>query len=437
MPKQTIAVGGGKGGVGKSLVAANLAVTLAQSGRSVVIVDADLGGANLHTLFGIDRPEVLLEHFVAKKVERLEETILSTGIAGLSIICGGMPILGAANPKFAQKMKLIRHILALEFDIIVIDVGAGIGFNVLDMFNAAEIQIIVFTPQLTSLHNGYGFLKAAIHRRLQRLLPTELRDLMLATSPESGAESLADVLVRLAEQDPEETERAKTVLRAQKLFLAGNMIRNAKERHVIGAVGKMVRDHLQLEAPVIATLKYGDKLARSVNERRPFMSWAGIESNAEAFRSMAQKVLALKSEGNAAVSRPRPNDESKRSVGGSPSDRKDPRFPLPSVRVLLTVGDMVLAGYVQNVAYGGIKVEFDQAASTPASGLLRIGPTPDGDTFDVQVEERHRDPSGMLVGFSFHNVDNDARTCIHSLVALAAATTAVRRTPTDGLESSL
>ncbi len=434
MQKLTIAIGGGKGGVGKSLVAANLAITLAQSGRRVVLVDADLGGANLHTLFGIDRPQFLLEHFIAKKVARLEETMLPTMQKGLNIICGGMPILGTANPKHTQKMKLIRHIVALDADIIVIDVGAGVGFNVLDLFNAAEAQIVVFTPQLTSLHNGYGFLKAAIHRRLQRLLPTELREFLMSSNPESGGESLSDVFVRLAEQDPEEAERARLVLRSQKLYLLGNMVRTPKEGHVIGAVGKMVRDHLQLEAPVLGLVRYGDKLSRSINERRPFMTWAGIESNAEAFRSMGQTLLTLQARSAVKLERPSQELEARRAKEGSPGDRKHPRFPLPSVRALLTVGDAVVAGYVRNVAYGGAQIDFDQVAATPANGTLNIGPTPDGDTITVDVVERHRDSSGMRVGFSFGPLDSDMRNAIANLVGLAAATTAVRRTPTDDLQ---
>src|SRR5882724_10833048 len=71
--RRIIAVGGGKGGIGKSLVSANLGIALAQRGSSVVLVDADLGGANLHSCLGVAQPQVSLSDFVNRNVARLED----------------------------------------------------------------------------------------------------------------------------------------------------------------------------------------------------------------------------------------------------------------------------------------------------------------------------------------------------------------------------
>src|SRR4051794_27501646 len=76
--RHIIAVGGGKGGVGKSLLAANIAIYLAQLGKRVVLFDADLGGANLHTFVGIERPATTLGDFFDKRVSRLEDCVLQT-----------------------------------------------------------------------------------------------------------------------------------------------------------------------------------------------------------------------------------------------------------------------------------------------------------------------------------------------------------------------
>src|ERR1700737_2923194 len=86
--RHIIAIGGGKGGVGKSLLAANLGIYLAQLGKRVVLIDADLGGANLHTFVGVERPKVTLGDFFEKRVARIEDCIVDTGVKGLGLVSG-------------------------------------------------------------------------------------------------------------------------------------------------------------------------------------------------------------------------------------------------------------------------------------------------------------------------------------------------------------
>ena len=108
--RSVIAIGGGKGGIGKSLIAANMGVHLVGTGKRVVLVDADLGGANLHTCLGIRPPEITLSDFVNRKVDSLEDVVSETGIPGLGLISGALDLLGAANPKYTQKLRLLREI---------------------------------------------------------------------------------------------------------------------------------------------------------------------------------------------------------------------------------------------------------------------------------------------------------------------------------------
>ena len=86
--RQIVAVGGGKGGIGKSLITSSLGICLARRGRRVVLVDADLGGANLHTALGLNPPKLSLGDFINRRVSSIEEVIMETGVPNLGLISG-------------------------------------------------------------------------------------------------------------------------------------------------------------------------------------------------------------------------------------------------------------------------------------------------------------------------------------------------------------
>jgi flagellar biosynthesis protein FlhG len=163
------AVGGGKGGVGKSIVASNLALALAATGQRVAVVDLDLGGANLHTLFGISRPRATLADFVRGDVTELSELLSPTSVPDVALISGARALPDMANPKTAHNQKLQRHLRRLPVRHEVIDLGAGSGFNVVDFFLAADRGLVVVTPEPTALDNAMQFLKAAFFRSLREV----------------------------------------------------------------------------------------------------------------------------------------------------------------------------------------------------------------------------------------------------------------------------
>ena len=159
---------GGKGGVGKSIVAGNLALAVAQFGLRCLLVDADLGGGNQHTLFGERIQDVSLDAFVAGETKGLAPSLTPSRFAGLTLAYTRCDVLGAANPKHSQKQKLIRHLANAEFDVVILDLGAGTNFNTLDMFLSARVRLVVTTPEPTAVQNAYGFIKCAAQRNASR-----------------------------------------------------------------------------------------------------------------------------------------------------------------------------------------------------------------------------------------------------------------------------
>ena len=166
---QIWAIGGGKGGVGKSFVSIMLAMALARRNQKTVLVDADLGGANLHTLMGIKTPVRTLNDFVNRKYPSFEDICIKTSVNCLDLVCGASEILSLANPQYAQKNKIVQSIATMQTDHVILDLGAGTSYNVLDFFLIAKNPIVVLTPQPISIQNAYGFVRNTVYRKLSRL----------------------------------------------------------------------------------------------------------------------------------------------------------------------------------------------------------------------------------------------------------------------------
>src|SRR5690606_3926121 len=131
------AVGGGKGGVGKSLVTANISICLALMGYKVVAVDLDLGGANLHTCLGVPIPDKTLSDYLTKKVSSLNDLITPTAIDNLSIISGAQDDVGIGNLRDVQEAVMLARLGELNADLVILDLGGGTSYNTLDFFISA------------------------------------------------------------------------------------------------------------------------------------------------------------------------------------------------------------------------------------------------------------------------------------------------------------
>lgn len=209
---QILPVASGKGGVGKSLVAANLSIALAQAGKQVVVADLDLGGSNLHTILGIRAPSAGIGTYLTKKGMSFEDIIIPTEYENLSFIPGDAEIPGIANLKSHQKRTLIRNLASLEADYLVLDLGSGTSYNTLDFFLLSSRGILVTTPTLTAILNGYLFLKNAIFRLIDHSFPPKGPAAeYLKTLRESGTglqrAYIPQLLPELRVRDPEGYEK--------------------------------------------------------------------------------------------------------------------------------------------------------------------------------------------------------------------------------------
>jgi len=158
-PKKTriITITSGKGGVGKTNMAVNLAITYAKLGKKVTLLDADLGLANVNVILGVI-PKYTLYHMIRQQ-KTMKEIITDTEY-GIQFVAGASGFTKIANMNDDERKLFIDEMLALsDADILIIDTSAGVSKNVLDFVAAADDTLIITTPEPTAITDAYGIIK--------------------------------------------------------------------------------------------------------------------------------------------------------------------------------------------------------------------------------------------------------------------------------------
>lgn len=293
--KKVIAIGGGKGGIGKSLVSANLAQALAQRGARVVVVDLDLGGANLHTCLGIAPPSVTLSDFVSHRVSSLDAALVPTGLERLQLISGASDALDAANPKHAAKGRLMRHLRSLDADYVLLDLGAGTGFNTLDFFLAADHGLVVLLPEPTSVENAYRFIKAAFFRKLQAVVRQETAETVgrVLAGKDPELRNPWDCVARLRERDAQAATELELALSGFHPFLVLNQARTRADFDVGATVALAWKKFFGLELGTLGSIAYDEAVWQAVRARKPFLAHAPESPAAHGLWRLAENLLSL------------------------------------------------------------------------------------------------------------------------------------------------
>ncbi len=294
-----IAIGGGKGGVGKSLVSTNLAVALARLGARVVVLDADLGAPNLHTMFGIMRPQRTVEDFLLGHVSNLDDVALPTAVPGLRVICGSGGALGSSNPSFQSKQRLLDQLGKLSADCLLVDVGAGVDLNTIDFFNAADTRLVVMVPEITSLQNGYAFLKFALFRRLQRAIASVRASEKVNAAFGKDVFELGSTMDRvstffslLEDEVPELVTQFRLLLDEFNACLVGNMLHRPEDKNALFAMQRMFRERLGIGVELAAALRQNANVRNSVNSGRPFaLNALHADPDSAEINQLAARVL--------------------------------------------------------------------------------------------------------------------------------------------------
>lgn len=269
------AIGGGKGGVGKSLVTANTSICLALMGYKVVTVDLDLGGANMHTCLGLPIPEKTLSDYISKKVANINELLVPTPIKNLQIISGAQDELGIANLKQMHKNKILSKLSELDADYILLDLGAGTTFNTLDFFISADKGILVILPEPTSIENTYRFIKSVYYRRLKMI--EELLDIQPLINQAMNAKistpqsTPVDLVKRVIEINPEVGMKLKNEISKFQPQIIMNQIRSQQDIDIGFSIQSVCKRYFGVDMNYVGYLDYDSAVWQSVKKRKPLL----------------------------------------------------------------------------------------------------------------------------------------------------------------------
>ena len=295
-PAEVWAFGGGKGGIGKSFLVTNLATVAARSGRRVIVIDADLGGANLHTCLGVRSAQrVNLSDYLERRIADLEKAALETPIPGLRLIAGALGHTGTAETNQDQRAQLVARVRELQADLVIFDLAAGTDRFTIDFFLEADESVLVTTPEPTAVENAYAFLRASFFRKLAHAMRTspvrELVRVAMDQRNEQGIRTPGDLLKRIRDVDADEADRFARVLSEFKPRLIVNQVRSPEEVKMGFAVRSVCRKYFGLEVDYAGYVNYDDFVWRSIKERRPLVL-AYPQSDAALYvRQILKKML--------------------------------------------------------------------------------------------------------------------------------------------------
>ncbi len=270
------AVASGKGGVGKSFISSSLGLALSRQDKRVVLVDLDLGGANLHTCLGMANPKLTLSDFISSKKRHINEFIEPMHEAKLGLISGAGDGLEIANLKHFQKQKIIRNLSLIHADYVILDLGAGTSFNTLDFFIQAERGIISVVPDPTSIENTYRFLKCALTRRL-RESPKQTRKLMahvlsVRQDEDRKIRTLASFMKAMQQLHPEHGRLLQGELERQKLHLIVNQVLEPADAELGSSMAMACGKYFGQKLDYLGHLNHDRQIIAALRQHRPFLN---------------------------------------------------------------------------------------------------------------------------------------------------------------------
>ncbi len=288
------AFGGGKGGTGKSALAASVGFQLSRLGKRVVLVDADFGGANLHTCLGVAPAARSLLDFIRNGGSVADEYALPTPYPNLRLV-GGRVDEEAGSLPVGWAFRLFTALRALPVDLVLLDLGAGVARETIEAMNLADLKIVVSVPEPSSVENIASLLRSLCLQRLaQRLPSSEVRRRLVAVQSgqaESRVKALADVFREIESVDPMVMGAARAIIAEMAITLVTNQVRDDADRNFGAQTAAVIRRHFGLPMSYSGFVHHDDAVWRTLRRGRMFMVDASRSRAAEDVRRLSRNLL--------------------------------------------------------------------------------------------------------------------------------------------------
>jgi len=294
--KTILPIASGKGGVGKTILSANLGVCLARAGKTVVMVDLDLGGSNLHTCLGVRNNKAGLGNYIYRQEESLESLIVETSQRRLFLIPGDSLLPGTANLPYFRKLKIMKELDRLVADFVILDLGSGSAYNTVDFFLTSPSGLVVITPETTSILNAYSFIKTSLFRMVFRSFPSRSAERTLINDFSAGRiegsdTSFSSLIERLSHISDASgsTAREQSAAFAPRVVL--NMGTTAQDIATGGKLRKIARRNLNIEVEFIGFVRRDELVSRSIQKRTPMAELQPDSAFTHSVDQVARKLI--------------------------------------------------------------------------------------------------------------------------------------------------
>ena len=293
-----VAIGGGKGGVGKSLVAANVGIFLATLGKRVILVDGSFGAPNLHIFAGVPRPARSISEALAANGPALADIAVATHVPGVKLIAGVYDPPWMAEPGPAFVRMICEQLRTLPADWVVVDLGPGLASPTLELFLEADISMLVAVPDPTSIELMHRFVKAAFLKSLERrglahlVRPRTGEELI--GELEGGSPSPLEIWLDAVEDGATEIDELRAAILGFAPHLVINSARSKSDMELGRAVASVVRRRLGVPIRYLGHLEYDEAVWSSTRRRRPLLIEHPETRVAKCFERVARGLLAVR-----------------------------------------------------------------------------------------------------------------------------------------------
>jgi len=274
--RKVIPIASGKGGVGKTVIAVNLAIHLAKMGMDTVVIDLDLGGSNLHTILGMKNNRMGIGNFLSDPRASFDQIVQMTSYENLRYVPGDVLVTGTQDLQLSQKKRIIDGILNLDVDYVIIDLASGSSPQVLDFFLISNCGFLITTPQTISILNVYNFFKNLIVRFFQRALKENdkvsnyLKKVLKEKKPGEHF-SLGAIIKQITDIDSNAGQKARQYVSVLQPKIIVNMAKSPEELDTAENLKDLIKTTLELDVECMGMLFLDLKMDEAVSSKKPLV----------------------------------------------------------------------------------------------------------------------------------------------------------------------